>query len=262
MDKGRFLKMAENPDFISGIYNYCDRWCERCAFTRRCLTYATIQDSSLPEGSEKTDETLSESVKESFELAAAVLDDMAKEQGIDLDQAILEENRSKRDGRRKQAQQNPVSRDAREYSKMVREWFEHHPLLFEEKRKRLEEEMILGVGEPLLVVADILDAAEVIQWHRHQIFVKILRALTGMEHEEEMPEVWEECQRDSDGSAKVALLGIDRSITAWGTLMNGLEDESRGITKIIVHLDRLRLTVEEHFPGASSFVRPGFDQEI
>ncbi len=27
--------------FITGIYNYCDYWCERCAFTRRCRNYAS-----------------------------------------------------------------------------------------------------------------------------------------------------------------------------------------------------------------------------
>ncbi len=35
------IDLAGNPDFISGIYNYCDRWCERCPFTSRCLLYAT-----------------------------------------------------------------------------------------------------------------------------------------------------------------------------------------------------------------------------
>ena len=25
--------------FISGIHNYCDYWCEHCAFTRRCRIY-------------------------------------------------------------------------------------------------------------------------------------------------------------------------------------------------------------------------------
>ena len=24
---------------IAGIYNYCDRWCERCTFTSRCAVY-------------------------------------------------------------------------------------------------------------------------------------------------------------------------------------------------------------------------------
>ena len=138
----------------------------------------------------------------------------------------------------------------------------HHAQLFEERGKRLEEEMILGIGEPELAVADILDAVEVIQWHQHQISVKITRALSGTENEEEIPEVLEECRRDSDGSAKVALLGIDRLITAWETLLNGLGDESGAIKKVIAHLDRIRVIVEECFPQARLFVRPGFDQEI
>ena len=31
--------MAAEPDLIPGIYTYCDRWCERCAFTSRCLQF-------------------------------------------------------------------------------------------------------------------------------------------------------------------------------------------------------------------------------
>jgi hypothetical protein len=31
---------------IVGIYNYCDRWCERCTFTSRCAVY--VDESNLP----------------------------------------------------------------------------------------------------------------------------------------------------------------------------------------------------------------------
>ena len=27
-------------DFIPGIYNYCDSWCERCLYTSRCMNFA------------------------------------------------------------------------------------------------------------------------------------------------------------------------------------------------------------------------------
>ena len=33
MDKNDLLKLATDPKYIPGIYNYCDRWCERCPFT-------------------------------------------------------------------------------------------------------------------------------------------------------------------------------------------------------------------------------------
>jgi len=32
-NKKNIKKMAQDPDCIPGIYNYCDRWCERCPFT-------------------------------------------------------------------------------------------------------------------------------------------------------------------------------------------------------------------------------------
>ena len=40
MDKENLKKLVQDPRFISGIFNYCDRWCERCSFTARCLNFA------------------------------------------------------------------------------------------------------------------------------------------------------------------------------------------------------------------------------
>jgi len=31
--------VMDEERFISGIYNYCDYWCERCAFTKRCRNF-------------------------------------------------------------------------------------------------------------------------------------------------------------------------------------------------------------------------------
>ena len=33
------IDLTDNPNLISGIHNYCDRWCERCPLTARCLVY-------------------------------------------------------------------------------------------------------------------------------------------------------------------------------------------------------------------------------
>ncbi|MDY6990017.1 MAG: hypothetical protein SWQ30_18400 [Thermodesulfobacteriota bacterium] len=42
MKKKELLKLAEDNRFISGIYNYCDRWCERCACTSRCMNVSLL----------------------------------------------------------------------------------------------------------------------------------------------------------------------------------------------------------------------------
>ena len=36
MELDELDEMMDDPRLISGIYNYCDRWCERCAFVERC----------------------------------------------------------------------------------------------------------------------------------------------------------------------------------------------------------------------------------
>ena len=46
MDKERMDDLAGDPRFIPGIYNYCDRWCEHCELTSRCLNYAMGQEEA------------------------------------------------------------------------------------------------------------------------------------------------------------------------------------------------------------------------
>ena len=35
--------METQDGFILGIFNYCDRWCERCPFTSRCRSFSMGQ---------------------------------------------------------------------------------------------------------------------------------------------------------------------------------------------------------------------------
>ena len=101
-----------------------------------------------------------------------------------------------------------------------------------------------------------------IQWYQYQIAVKLMRALScrsdGWEDEPEMAEF----PKDSDGSAKVALIGIDRSIAAWRLVQLSLPDRVDSIVPLILQLERLRKRVENSFPEARGFVRPGFDEVI
>jgi hypothetical protein len=76
---------------------------------------------------------------------------------------------------------------------------------------------------------------------------------------EETSEDFEEFPKDSDGSAKVALIAIDRSIAAWGQMREHFPQRRDDILDILVHLDRLRRKTETLFPDARAFVRPGFD---
>ena len=42
--------MEVQDGFIVGIFNYCDRWCERCPLTGRCRVFATLAEIDFEEG--------------------------------------------------------------------------------------------------------------------------------------------------------------------------------------------------------------------
>jgi hypothetical protein len=100
----------------------------------------------------------------------------------------------------------------------------------------------------------------VIQWYQYQIAVKTIRALSGRKEELEEASEYSELPKDSDGSAKVALIGIDRSIAAWRLMQLSLPERDGSIVPLILQLERLRNRLEGSFPGARSFIRPGFDE--
>ena len=64
---------------------------------------------------------------------------------------------------------------------------------------------------------------------------------------------------DANGSAKVALIGIDRSLAAWRVLQQWCADTNTpGV--VVDTLTELRAGIEGEFPRARAFKRPGFDR--
>ncbi len=273
MDKERLKELAGNPKFTSGIYNYCDRWCERCQFTSRCLNFAVSEehfDSSdkstrnyKTEGANKHDLNNAEfweKLHEMLQITRDMINEMAEREGIDLN-AIDEEEFKQREKLREEVVENhECAVMGQEYIDLVNEWFESSDELFEKRAEELNLKVSLELpNENPVEEANILsDSIEIIRWYQHQIYVKTSRALHGQIDEED--ELLEDFPKDSDGSAKVALIGIDRSIVAWGILHSNFPEQEDSTLKILLHLERLRKKIESTFPSARAFVRPGFDE--
>ena len=68
-----------------------------------------------------------------------------------------------------------------------------------------------------------------------------------------------ELQSDANGTAKIALIAIDRSLAAWSILYAEYTAQEDKTLSILLHLDRLRRSIEVVFPSALAFIRPGFD---
>jgi len=89
--------------------------------------------------------------------------------------------------------------------------------------------------------------------------VKLDRAIESRAEDEIDPEP-RETMRDADGSAKIALIGIDRSLAAWAALRKHFPEQEDAFLDFQLRLARIRRQAEKLFPNARAFVRPGFDE--
>ena len=244
MRRRTLTDLANNPDLISGIYNYCDRWCERCPLTSRCLVYATEQedDNSFPRN-DLRNEAFWQKLSVIFQETRELIVEWAKEAGVDLN-GSKDEDESRQHRKRQLVDNHPLTKAGKKYANAASDWFRELDQMFEvnENFEQLE------------------DAREVVQWYQYQIAVKTMRALSGRKEElDEDPEIVE-FPKDSDGSAKVALIGVDRSIAARRLMQLSLPERTASIVPLILQLERLRNRLEKAFPEARDFVRPGFDE--
>jgi len=262
MDVKDLDELAKDPRFIPGIYNYCDRWCERCPFTSRCLTYACSEDEEDdPASRDIHNAAFWEKLHSIFEQTRQMLLESIQEHGIELDEEDLEAAAEEERRRSEQADSHELARSARQYAARVNGWFEANRALFEAKEAQLNTELRMGLdgADPQAEAAALTDAVDVIRWYQYLISAKVVRALHRDEWEDQ--DDGQEFPSDSDGSAKVALISLDRSIAAWGVLRDCLSEEADSILDLLVHLDRLRRRTEKEFPQARAFVRPGFDEQ-
>jgi len=256
MKKNDARKPARHPDFITGIYNYCDRWCERCALTARCRHYATEQEQRKQRGqSPKDHDSFWKNLEASLALTRDLRLDLAKEHGVDLDEQALQASAVPSRTRRRNSGQHPLAKAAGAYSNMVDEWFKEGEAALRDKEEEVLAQDKLGVSTVQEEIASLTDVVEVLRWYQYQIPVKLRRGLDGKAE----PEGPGDLPDDSDGSVKVALIAIDRSIAAWMRMREFFPGRAESILPLLLHLDRLRRSAETEFPNARRFVRPGFD---
>ena len=70
----------------------------------------------------------------------------------------------------------------------------------------------------------------------------------------------ENYQRDRDGSAKIALIAVERSMHAWSSLFEILPEKEDDFLEILAMLEKIKTMTIQEFPNAQAFVRPGFDE--
>lgn len=246
--KRKLKELTESGRFIPGIYNYCDRWCERCNLSNRCLTYAHEQEMNEgltdPAANDIGNEKFWEQIRLSMEVAMEMISEDAERLGIDLDNLPEVEM--------PEHIESPVEELANEYGYTMHKWL------------KTNHEFLTGKAEQMLVIHNnedealkFADAWEVVQWYHFFIAAKVHRAHFEMSNRHGIFEPEE--LYDNYGSAKIALIAIDRSIEALSALYVSLKEFEDDILGFLSQLSQIKKSMLATFPDAMKFKRPGFD---
>src|SRR6185436_10815933 len=113
MQRRTLTELAGNPDLISGIYNYCDRWCERCPLSSRCLLYATEQedDDNSPETRDIQNEAFWKKLASIFQETREMVLEWAQEDELHLRK------------KRRRADSHSLARAGKKYANDTSDWF-------------------------------------------------------------------------------------------------------------------------------------------
>jgi hypothetical protein len=219
----------DRDTMIPGVYNYCDDWCVYCPATSRCRAYGIKQTMGEPPGARSPDPA-GDMVKFTREVASA---DGLETPALDAQLA------GDPDGEYTLAPADePLARHALAYAVASE-------MLVRKAGWRGPTAHRAGEPPPPL---------DVIVWYHLFLAMKTRRALIGAHRAERgRPRALE----DALGSAKIALISIDRSRVALGGAAQG---RVRAFARqLVVMLDVLEAGLEARVPGSRRYVRAGLD---
>jgi hypothetical protein len=221
--------------FIPGIYNYCNRWCERCPHTARCLLFAHVryyEDVAAGRDALDPDDDLGPPSQE----AEAFLKELQQ-----ADSAVTEEDLAEFERQeaavRKRIDEDPLMVLARGVAMTLWRWS--------------TSETAAGSD------AVLAEARDVIAHYGVMLGPKTHRALHGY-YEARGSRADEFAGEDANGTAKVVLLALAALTPAVEVLALAFPDDP-ALRQSFAELPVLTAWMVERFPKAMSVVRPGLD---
>jgi len=247
--KGKPKRVAKKDGIIPGISSYCDQWCERCAFTSRCSAF--LVDKTL--GVDPVDE-LDENqdffgqVSSILDVAKRMIKEKAKQSGISLEEDQKVGQAEPDDYEKNEMLYIPPSfKTTQDYGVSALEWMERNAKLIDEKLQVLRTTSLAKANS-------LFDALEVIRWFSFFINSKIKQAYV------EMIMGYKSKNRNYRGTAKVAIIAMERTIASWTILYEQIPELEDEILAFLKQLSSFKANALNDYPNAMSFIRPGLDE--
>jgi hypothetical protein len=228
--RNEIIELARDPTFVPHIYDYCDLWCGSCPATSHCLLFRA--EEIRHRRSHERGQSLEDEIGDGIEFAKAVAE-ATRTPIAELDVHLADPASAPR----APAFGHPLELLARHYALQAGRFLES-----------------TGVEAPEQTLGRQAPPLTVIAWYHVLIAAKTYRALVSAHASGRDPAA---LGSDASGSAKVALLGIDRSIASFREVAKS--DADARIDGLLELLETLRAAIETRFPEARAFIRPGLD---
>jgi hypothetical protein len=223
--------MEVQDGFIVGIFNYCDRWCERCPLTNRCRVFATCAEIDFEEGNGPLTEP--RIIRERRQLEAQMMQMHAE--AAELGEAGLPRP-GERFGRLPPDLEAAAGPDPEVVAR--------------------GPELGKMMGRLAMSANPVVrQATQTIRYFALFVPMKMMRAFAQVARDGPG-----EQQSDANGSGKAALLGLDRMEAAWRSLIETHHISARDAAPFLAEIARMKRNLDRALPDARSFVRPGFDE--
>ena len=252
MDKNELKKLAKSDKYISGIYNYCDRWCEKCAYTDKCLSFELSKSQPLKEDVSIDNKKFWKDLEKSFKMVKDMLNEYMKDHGIEPpsdeenEKISLEMKKIDED-----INSNPIIKESRSYTKASGQLLKQNDYFTNELNSVGEDE------ESNEKIRKLQDCVEIILFYNSLIYVKLARSLHtyySVDSDEQI-----EMEEDKLVSAKIAVVAVERSMLAWHFILENFTKDTNKVADIILHLNKIKQGIEKTIPHVINYKRPYFD---
>lgn len=253
----------DSDRFIDGIYNYCDRWCERCRFTDRCFLYHQEQEATGRQepGQDPNDlDMVMQNVASSLDEALRMLRRMAEAEGIDLEAFRPTEPVDEFDYQKHTLYQR-IDRWGGRLERLLERVGLEMPEQGEQLIRQLDEGEIKDPTESLEALHGVRDACDVLSRYRYLVVVKTARIVSGWARADEEPDP--DYARfplgDAIGTAKLVYECLGQCIAALWQLAEFHRPWLDEALPCALEAEGIRHALDAAYPEHRSFRRPGLD---
>jgi hypothetical protein len=243
---------SEHKSYIAGIYNYCDRWCEKCRFTAHCLLF-TNESRIVTQEILKPGESLD--IENIFNMSFdnyqdALEDEIFDEKPEDDEEPVNDEKEDEFE-----INKHPLSKLTDDFflssHQLIKQMDERYNFYALSNKRRVDAEF-----------NRLFEEFEIFVWFHSLIVAKIKRAVSGKieitkDDDEDMISLRE---YDMNGSAKISIIALGKTTKALNKLFDKMPDFKDNISSLLVLAGEILNMTETEFPKYNTFVRPGFDE--